>query len=138
MKKTKEIEKKEDIINKVLNFTSPQDAEEFKKIASGRKFCKKGERLQDICDEEIEKFEYKKFSGIFTKIFKHHKLKKNREKIMLESRVSNVIRTVAVECINEIYEEKGAINREELVLKVKNTILDKVIEYNKISQPKSK
>ena len=134
MKTTKEIEKKENIINKVLNFTSPQDAEEFKKIASGRKFCKKGERLQDICNEEIEKFEYKNFSGIFAKIFRHHKFKKNREKLMLESRVSNVIRTIAVEYINEIYEEKGTINREELVLKVKKTILDRTIEYSKITK----
>lgn len=134
MKKTKEIEKKENIIDKVLGFTSPQDAEEFRKIASGRKFCKKGERLQDICDEEIERFEYKNFSGIFTKIFKHRKFKKNKEKLMLESRVSNVIRTIVAEYINEIYKEQEAINRDELVLRVKNTILEKVTEYNKIKK----
>lgn len=39
MKKTKEI--KENIIEETLKFTSREDAEEFRSIARGRKFCKK-------------------------------------------------------------------------------------------------
>lgn len=134
MKKTKEAE--ENIIDKVLKFTSKEDAEEFKKIASGRKFCKKGERIQDICDEELEKYEYKNCCNIFTKIFKYSKFKKQKQKLMLENRVSSVIRTVVIDCINnyenqEIENEKREINREELVLKVKNIILEKIAEYKK-------
>ena len=67
MKKTKEIQ--ENIIEETLKFTSREDAEEFKSIAKGRKFCKKGERLQDICMQEIERSNYKKSRNIFVKIF---------------------------------------------------------------------
>ena len=132
MKKTKEIEK-EDIIDNILKFTSPEDAEEFRKIASGRKFCKKGERIQDICDEELERYEYENFSGIFTKLFKHRKFKKNKQKLMLENRVSSVIRAIVVDYINNWQEKNNEeiINKNELVLKVKNTILEKVAEYQK-------
>lgn len=132
MKKTKELEKDE-AINNILNFTSQEDAEEFRRVASGRKFCKKGERIQDICDEELERYEYENFSGIFTKLFKHHKFKKNKKKLMLENRVSSVTRAITIDYINSWQEKNNEkfINRNELILKVKNTILEKVEEYQK-------
>ena len=133
MKKTKESEKNLTIDN-ILKFTSLEDAEEFRRIASGRKFCKKGERIQDICDEELERYEYEKLSGFFTKIFMHRKFKQKKKKLMLENRVSSVTRAVAVKSINDLLEsDVETINRNELVTKVKNTILKKVEEYQKAS-----
>lgn len=133
MKKTKESEKNIAIDN-ILKFTSPEDAEEFKQIASGRKFCKKGERIQDICDEELERYEYENLSGFFTKIFMRRKFKQKKQKLMLENRVSSVTRAVAVKSINDLLESDAeTINRNELVSKVKNTILKKVEEYQKAS-----
>lgn len=126
MKKTKEV-KEESTIKKILQFTSPEDAEEFKRVANGRKFCKKGERVQDICDEELERYEYENNTGFFAKIFKHHKFKKNKEKLMIESRIPSVVRAIASEYIKS--SEETPIKRNELIEKVKSTILEAVNEY---------
>lgn len=126
MKKTKEV-KEESAIEKILQFTSQEDAEEFKRVANGRKFCKKGERLQDICDEELARYEYENNTGFFARIFKHHKFKKNKERLMLESRITSVIRAIASEYINSSEEEQ--IKRNELIEKVKSTILELIKKY---------
>lgn len=124
MKKTKEI--KEYIEEKNIQFISIEDAEEFRSIARGRKFCKKGERLQDICMQEIERSNYKKSRNIFVKIFKHSKFKS--EKLLLEKRTSSIIRTVAKECINNSEEE---IDINKLVKQVKEIILENTEKYLK-------
>lgn len=124
MKKTKEI--KEYIEEKNIQFISIEDAEEFRSIARGRKFCKKGERLQDICMQEIERSNYKKSRNIFVKIFKHIKFKS--EKLLLEKRTSSIIRTVARECINNSEEE---IDINKLVKQVKEIILENTEKYLK-------
>ena len=124
MKKTKEI--KEYIEEKNIQFISIEDAEEFRSIARGRKFCKKGERLQDICMQEIERSNYKKSRNIFVKIFKHSKFKS--EKLLLEKRTSSIIRTVARECINNSEEE---IDINKLVKQVKEIILENAEKYLK-------
>ena len=51
-------QKKEKIINinEIFQIQSPQDACEFERIAKGRKFCKIGDRIGDICDEELERY----------------------------------------------------------------------------------
>lgn len=108
----------------VFEITSKEDAIQFKSIASGRKFCKKGNRLTDICENEIEKYEYKKL-GLFTRIFKHRKFKKKQENLLLEDRISSNIRNIAIKFIND-----GIVNKEELVNKVKETILEKVTQYS--------
>ncbi len=108
----------------VFEITSKEDAIQFKNIASGRKFCKKGNRLTDICENEIEKYEYKKL-GLFTRIFKHRKFKKKQENLLLEDRISSNIRNIAIKFIND-----GIVNKEELVNKVKETILEKVTQYS--------
>ena len=126
MKKTKEV-KEESAIEKILQFTSREDAEEFRRVASGRKFCKKGERVQDICDEELERYEYENNTSLFKKIFKHHKFKKNKERLMLESRIPSIIRAIALEYINS--SEEKPIKRNELIEKVKSTILEAVSKY---------
>ena len=124
MKKTKEI--KENIEEKNIQFISIEDAEEFRSIARGRYFCKKGERLQDICMQEIERSNYKKSRNIFVKIFKHSKFKS--EKLLLEKRTSSIIRTVAKECINNSEEE---IDINKLVKQVKEIILENTEKYLK-------
>ena len=119
MEKTNE---NEEII--VFEITSKEDAAEFKSIASGRKFCKKGNRLKDICESEIEKYEYKQL-GIFKRILKHRKYKKKQERLLLEDRITANIRNITIKYINE-----GIINKEELINKVKETILEKVTQYS--------
>ena len=58
MKKTKELENEETSVSmdKILKIESLEDAKEFERVASGRKFCKKGTRVQDICEEEVENY----------------------------------------------------------------------------------
>ena len=79
MKKTKD----------VLNFISKEDALEFKRMATGRRFCKKGERIIDICLEELKRYEYENSRNLFMKIFKPRCIKKNKEKLMIENRMSS-------------------------------------------------
>ena len=56
MKKTKELESEETSVSmdKILKIESLEDAKEFERVASGRKFCKRGTRVQDICEEEVD------------------------------------------------------------------------------------
>ena len=58
MKKTKELENEETSVSmdKILKIESLEDAKEFERVASGRKFCKRGTRVQDICEEEVENY----------------------------------------------------------------------------------
>ena len=128
MKKTKEI--KENIEEKNIQFISIEDAEEFRSIARGRKFCKKGEKIQDICIQEIERNNYQNSHNIFVKIFKHGKFKKSTDKLLLEKRTSSVIRGVARECIKNSEEE---IDINDLVKQVKDIILENVEKYLKKS-----
>ena len=107
----------------LLEITSKEEAMQFKSIATGRKFCKKGNRLKDICKSEIEKYEYKQ-SSLFTRIFKHRKFKKKQELLLLEDRITSNIRNIAKHFIDE-----GIINEEELIKKVKEIILEKVTQY---------
>ena len=67
MKQTKE---KIININEIFQIQSPQDAREFERIAKGRKFCKIGDRIGDICDEELERYYYENSRNIFVRIFK--------------------------------------------------------------------
>ena len=129
MKKTKEIENEEvsiQKIQKILNFESLEDAEKFAEVAGGRKFCKRGERVQDICSEEIENYVCKTSGNIILKLYLRHKLKKNREKLFLESRITSVIRAVVIQFIDD---EDDNLNEEKLTQKVKNVILDEVKKY---------
>lgn len=127
MKKTKEI--KENIEEKNIQFISIEDAEEFKSIAKGRKFCKKGEKIQDICLQEIERNNYQKSHNIFVKIFKHNKFKKNADKLLLEKRTSSVIRAIARECVQN--SEETDLNN--LIKQVKEILLENVERYLKKS-----
>ena len=117
MKKTEEH-------GKITNIPE-EDLQEIKRIVSGRKFCKRGRRLQDIVNEELARYEYENNSGIFTKLFKHRSFKKKKEQLMLECRVYSIIRTVIAECIDEIRadEKYVPIRNEELINKVKEKIL---------------
>lgn len=133
MKKTKEIEKEDNIIEEILKFESLEDAEKFAEVAGGRKFCKKGERIQDICDEEVENYICKNSRNIVLKIYLHYKSKKNREKLLLESRITSVIRAIVIELINSDEDIE-----EDLALKVKEIILEQVKKYKKQLENKEK
>ncbi len=125
MKKTKEIKQE----NEILKITSEKDAQEFKSIASGRKFCKQGERIIDICKEEIERYEFNHTAGLLAKLFKGHKYRKSKKCLMLECRTTSIIRAFAVQYINKCEEEGKAIVKEEMVKNIKETINKKVEEY---------
>lgn len=123
MKKTKEIENEENSMDKILKFDSLEDSRKFEEYAKGRKFCKVGERLQDICNDELENQICKNSKNIFLKIHLHNKLKRNRD--LLENRLSRVTRNVAVKVINNQNKE----DIEDLPFKVKETILFHVEKY---------
>ena len=130
MKKTKEIEIEEKSVEKILKFESLEDAKEFEYVASGRKFCKRGERIQDICEDELENYICRNSANIILKLYLHHKLKKNKTK--LESRITSVIRALAVELLNE----DDDVSEDELAKKVKETILEQIDRYKKTLESK--
>lgn len=133
MEKTKETKvKNTEKLSNVIEFISENDAKEFKRIATGRKFCKRGERIIDICNEEIERYKYNNSSNIFVKIFKYHKFQKNKG-CMIENRLSSNIRGIAQCCINNanVEDEFLDIKVEDLVKQVKEIILEKVEKYQK-------
>ena len=103
MKKTKELENEETSVSmdKILKIESLEDAKEFERVASGRKFCKKGTRVQDICEEEVENYICKTRGNLLLRWYLHRKMKKNKEKLLLESRVTSIIRALAVAYIEE-------------------------------------
>ena len=125
MKKTKELENEKNSIEKILKFESVEDAKEFERIASGRKFCKRGTRVQDICDEEVENYICRTRGKLLLKWYLNRKMKKNKDKLMLESRTTSVIRALAVAYI----EENDETDEEIVTQNVKNTILTKAKEY---------
>ena len=120
MKKTKDI----------IKFLSKEDAEEFKQVATGRKFCKQGERLIDICDQELKRYEYQNSHNIFVRIFKDRKYRKNKENFMIENRISSNIRAVVA---NYVDNQEEVLDRYELINKVRTDILESVSEYEKAS-----
>ena len=126
MKKTKELENEETSVSmdKILKIESLEDAKEFERV-SGRKFCKKGTRVQDICEEEVENYICRTRGNLLLRWYLHRKMKKNKERLLLESRVTSVIRALAV-----AYIEENDETDEEIVTKnVKNIILAKIKEY---------
>ena len=81
MKKTKELEIEETLISmdKILKIESLEDAKEFERVASGRKFCKRGTRVQDICEEEVENYICRTRGNLLLRWYLHRKMKKNKE-----------------------------------------------------------
>ena len=137
MKKTKEqnkleekIEEQENVIEKILKFDSMEDAYEIERVALGRKFCKKGERLQDICFEEIENYVCKNSKNIILKLYLHYKNKKDKNKFLLESRTTSIIRKVAKEILNNV-KDIQSIEETYIIEQVKNIIIEQVKEYKR-------
>ena len=123
MDETKETE--ENYIDKLLTFESKLEADDLGKIAKGRRFCKIGERLTDIYDQEIEKYKYENSKNIFVKIFKSRRFKKKQEKLLIENRPTSTIRGITAYIIKE---SKEFPTKEEVIKEVKKVILDKVDE----------
>ena len=127
-------EKKQNNENNKIEFASKEESEDFKQIAKGRKFCKKGERIQDICEDELENCICRNSGNIILKIYLHHKLKKRKGK--LESRITSVIRNLALEILDE--EDCENLSEKELAKKVKEIILEEVEKYKKQYETKGK
>ena len=108
---------------------SKQDEIEFKKLATGRKFCKKGESIADICDEEIERYYYENSSNIFVQIFQSSKFRKRKENFMIERRTSSCIRSIAYKIIRN--NRDNDFDRNEIIEKVKKVIMDKIENFEK-------
>ena len=85
MKKTKELESEETSVSmdKILKIESLEDAKEFERVASGRKFCKRGTRVQDICEEEVENYICKTRGNLLLRSYLHRKMKKNKESLQI-------------------------------------------------------
>ena len=67
-------------MDKILKIESLEDAKEFERVASGRKFCKRGTRVQDICEEEVENYICKTRGNLLLRWYLHRKMKKNKRK----------------------------------------------------------
>ncbi len=113
----------EEIKENILEFYSKEDAKEFETLAKGRKFCKRGQRIKDICKEEIARKDYNKL-GLLSKIF-HKKEFKRKKEFLLENRLTSNVRVIAMYLLNQ----DENINVEQLEEKTKEFILKKVEEY---------
>ena len=118
MKKTKE---------NVFEIESLPESIEFRKIATGRRFFKVGQRVIDICQQEIDRYNYE-HSSFLVKLFNRNKYKK--DKYLIESRIPCVIRAVAAYCIRRD-EENDELELDAFVItkEVKKYILDVVKSY---------
>lgn len=78
MKKTERIRKQRDFSfnGKILKIDQLEDAKEFERVASGRKFCKRGTRVQDICEEEVENYICRTRGNLLLRWYLHRKMKK--------------------------------------------------------------
>ena len=85
MKKTKELESEETSVSmdKILKIESLEDAKEFERVASGRKFCKRGTRVQDICEEEVENYICRTRGNLLLRWYLHRKMKKNKHSLKI-------------------------------------------------------
>ena len=130
MKETKE--------DKILKIMSSEEETTFRNIATGRRFFKVGERVIDICEQEIERFRYE-HAGLLTRLFKKSKFRNKQEKYMLESRVPSAIRSVAAYCLQNDEETfLQSYSAKDLAIKVKQYILEVVEEYHKKEKEKPK
>ena len=118
MKKTEE---------NIFEIESKEEAAEFRKIATGRRFFKVGQRVIDICNEEIDRYKYE-HAGFFFKLFNKNKYK--NDEFLLESRVPSIIRAVASFCIRADEEnEELELNSCKIEKEVRKYILNVVKAY---------
>lgn len=122
MKETKE--------NNLIEISSKEDEKIFRQIGNGRKFFKIGERVVDICKQEIDRYKYEN-SNIFIRLFKLSNSKKAKEKYMLETKINSEIRSVAAYYIRKIEKEDSStiLNPLNISINVKRIILDAVNHY---------
>ena len=82
-------------------------------------------KTKELENEETSVSMDKTRGNLLLRWYLHRKMKKNKEKLLLESRVTSVIRALAV-----AYIEENDETDEEIVTKnVKNIILTKTKEY---------
>ena len=120
-------EKKQNNENNKIEFASKEESEDFKQIAKGRKFCKKGERIQDIYDEELERYNYENNLWFFAKLFKRRKYNKQTKRLMIENKRNSVIRSF----IFNLLRQEENTDKETIIKEVKKIILENVNLYEK-------
>lgn len=126
MKKTKE----SNILIELGKDLSDEDITELKKIANGRKFCKIGERLIDICTDEIERYNYDNTDSIIIKIFKANKFNNKKNKYILENKINSTIRAIASDEVRKFGDDDDEeIEINEILKEVKDD-MHQIIEYN--------
>lgn len=109
-------------------FENIDEMQEYRRIAKGREFCKRGKRLQDIYVEEIERYNYENEKSIFAKIFKYHNVKKRYKTLQIEDKRASILRKILYTIIRE---NKEDIDEKKIIKKAKETILDEAREYEK-------
>ena len=118
MKKTEE---------NIFEIESREESVEFKNIATGRRFFKVGQRVIDICQQEIDRYNYE-HAGFFYRLLNKNKYKNDR--FLIESRVPSIIRSVASFCIRKDEEnEELELNPYKLEKETKTYILSIVKAY---------
>lgn len=123
MKDTKE--------KKILEIESMEEAKEWRKIASGRRFFKVGERMIDIVNQEIERYQYEHSSWIY-RFWHRSKFGQKNQRYMLESRIPRTIRAMTAYCMQQTEEnEEVVLESQKLIKKIRKELLSIVREYEK-------
>jgi len=122
-----------------IDFSSIEEAEEYKRISKGREFCKIGCRIQDILDEEIENYKYENEKNIFSKIFKYKEARRRKKLAakmqLIEDRRTSNTRKLIYSFIRADERNANLVDDSERLLKlIKKELLEQVREYEKIKK----
>jgi hypothetical protein len=136
------------VVNKVeedniykIEFDSLEEAEEYRRVARGREFCKIGCRIQDILEEEIENFKYENEKSIWNRIFKYREVRKRKKLALkmnlIEDRRTSNIRKLLYSVLRSDESYKTILDSNKVLKKAKKELLEQVREYknkNKIEK----
>ena len=116
-----------------IEFESLDEAEEYKRVARGREFCKIGCRIQDILEEEIENFKYENEKSVWNRIFKYREVRKRlklaRKMNLIEDRKTSNIRKVLYSVLRSDEKYKSSLDANKVLRKAKRELLEQVREY---------
>lgn len=138
-KKVKKVEEKKKVVKEQpaeiykIEFESLDEAEEYKRVARGREFCKIGCRIQDILEEEIENFKYENEKNIWNRIFKYREVRKRlklaRKMNLIEDRRTSNIRKLLYSVLRSAEDYKTMLDSNKVLKKAKRELLEQVREY---------
>lgn len=125
MKKTKDI-----IEKKIIEISSKEEAAEIRQVATGRRFFKIGDRVIDICRQEIDRYNYDN-SNFLVKLLQKSKYENKKNKYRLETRIKCYIRAVAAQILRDEENEGKEFDDMQLTSEVRNYLLETVKRYEK-------